>query len=160
MIKFFDLQLLNQSYEKAFHQKLQNVFDKGWYILGKEVQTFESNFAHFCGTKHCIGVGNGLDALLLILKGYIQLGIIKKGDEIIIRNGEIIPADALLVEGSGHIDYSFVTGESDTVDIRPGKEVFAGGRQVGEQLRIRIEKQFSQSYLMQLWKNENKKDKN
>lgn len=84
MIKFFDLQQLNQSYEEAFHKKMQNVFDKGWYILGNEVQLFESNFASYCGTKYCIGIGNGLDALVLILKGYIHLGKLQKGDEVIV----------------------------------------------------------------------------
>lgn len=84
MIPFFDLQQINHSYEAAFHQKIQAIFDKGWYILGSEVTTFESAFANYCGTKHCIGVGNGLDALVLILKGYIQLGKLQKGDEVIV----------------------------------------------------------------------------
>jgi dTDP-4-amino-4,6-dideoxygalactose transaminase len=60
------------------------VLDKGWFILGDEVQSFETNFANYCGTKYCIGVGNGLDALVLIFKGYIQLGKLQKGDEVIV----------------------------------------------------------------------------
>lgn len=90
MIKFFDLQQLNQSYEEALHNKMQSVIDKGWYILGEEVQLFESNFANYCGTKHCIGVGNGLDALVLILKGYIHLGKLQKGDEVIVPTNTFI----------------------------------------------------------------------
>ncbi len=84
MIKFLDLKKINQPYEEAFQKKLGYIMDKGWYILGEEVKTFESSFANYCGTKHCIGVGNGLDALVLIFKAYIQLGKLKKGDEVIV----------------------------------------------------------------------------
>jgi dTDP-4-amino-4,6-dideoxygalactose transaminase len=63
MIQFLDLHKINKPYEKAFHEKLQSVMDSGWYILGNEVKLFEENFANYCGSKHCIGVGNGLDAL-------------------------------------------------------------------------------------------------
>ncbi|PJJ09050.1 dTDP-4-amino-4,6-dideoxygalactose transaminase [Flavobacterium sp. 1] len=84
MIKFLDLKKINGPYETAFQEKLKSVLDSGWYILGNEVQAFESNFANYCGAKHCIGVGNGLDALVLIFKGYIQLGELQKGDEVIV----------------------------------------------------------------------------
>ncbi|MDI1303704.1 MAG: DegT/DnrJ/EryC1/StrS family aminotransferase, partial [bacterium] len=56
----------------------------GWYILGNEVTAFETNFAKYCGTQHCIGTGNGFDALVLIFKAYIQLGKLQKGDEVIV----------------------------------------------------------------------------
>ena len=84
MIKFLDLQKINAQYQEAFQQKLKSVLDKGWFILGDEVKTFEANFADYCGTKHCIGVGNGLDALVLIFKAYLQLGKLQKGDEVIV----------------------------------------------------------------------------
>jgi dTDP-4-amino-4,6-dideoxygalactose transaminase len=84
MIKFLDLKKINEPYENAFQEKLKAVLSSGWYILGNEVSIFETNFASYCGTKHCIGVGNGLDALVLIFKGYIQLGKIQKGDEVIV----------------------------------------------------------------------------
>ena len=84
MIKFLDLHKINQPYEALFQEKLKLVLDKGWYILGNEVVDFEKNFAAYCGTKFCIGVGNGLDALILIFKAYIELGILQKGDEIIV----------------------------------------------------------------------------
>ncbi|WP_298137316.1 DegT/DnrJ/EryC1/StrS aminotransferase family protein [Flavobacterium sp.] len=84
MIKFLDLQKINAQYQEQFQEKLKLVLDKGWFILGNEVKTFETNFANYCGTKHCIGVGNGLDALILILKGYIELGTLQKGDEVIV----------------------------------------------------------------------------
>ncbi|UFH46513.1 DegT/DnrJ/EryC1/StrS family aminotransferase [Flavobacterium galactosidilyticum] len=84
MIKFLDLKKINEPYEIAFQEKLKSVLDNGWYILGNEVKEFETNFANYCVTKHCIGVGNGLDALVLIFKGYIQLGKLQKGDEVIV----------------------------------------------------------------------------
>lgn len=84
MIKFLDLKKINQQYQDQFQQKMKLVLDKGWFVLGDEVKLFESNFANYCGVKHCIGVGNGLDALVLIFKGYIQLGKLQKGDEVII----------------------------------------------------------------------------
>ncbi len=84
MIKYLDLKQINQKYEAGFLEKSKQMFDSGWFILGKEVSEFEKSFADFCGVKFCIGVGNGLDALVLILKAYIQLGKIKRGDEIIV----------------------------------------------------------------------------
>lgn len=84
MIKFLDLHKINLQYEPAFQERFRSFLDKGWYILGEEVQAFEQQFAQYCGTKHCIGVGNGLDALVLIFKGYIELGKLKKGDEVIV----------------------------------------------------------------------------
>ncbi|HLF52088.1 DegT/DnrJ/EryC1/StrS family aminotransferase [Flavobacterium sp.] len=84
MIPFLDLHKINKPYEERFQQKLKVFLDKGWYILGDEVQLFEKNFALYCGAKHCIGVGNGLDALTLIFKAYIQLGKLQKGDEVIV----------------------------------------------------------------------------
>lgn len=84
MIKFLDLQKINAQYQEQFQQKMKLVLEKGWFVLGDEVKTFETNFADYCGAKHCIGVGNGLDALVLIFKGYIQLGKLQKGDEVIV----------------------------------------------------------------------------
>jgi dTDP-4-amino-4,6-dideoxygalactose transaminase len=84
MIKFLDLQQLNLGYQEQFQEKMKLVLDKGWFILGDEVKSFETNFANYCDAKFCIGVGNGLDALVLIFKAYIQLGKLQKGDEVIV----------------------------------------------------------------------------
>jgi dTDP-4-amino-4,6-dideoxygalactose transaminase len=84
MIKFLDLKKINAPYEAQFQENLKTFFDKSWYILGDEVKTFETNFATYNNAKHCIGVGNGLDALVLIFKAYIQLGKLQKGDEVIV----------------------------------------------------------------------------
>jgi dTDP-4-amino-4,6-dideoxygalactose transaminase len=84
MIPFLDLKKINEPYETAFQEKMKLVLDNGWYILGNEVKEFETSFANYCGTKYCVGVGNGFDALILIFKGYIQLGKLQKGDEVIV----------------------------------------------------------------------------
>ncbi|MFV5702767.1 DegT/DnrJ/EryC1/StrS family aminotransferase [Flavobacterium sp. XS2P12] len=84
MIPFLDLKKINEPYETAFQEKMKLVLDNGWYILGNEVKEFETSFANYCGTKYCVGVGNGFDALVLIFKGYIQLGKLQKGDEVIV----------------------------------------------------------------------------
>lgn len=84
MIPFLDLKKINQPYETAFQEKLKLVLDNGWYVLGNEVKEFETSFANYCGTEYCVGVGNGFDALVLIFKGYIQLGKLQKGDEVIV----------------------------------------------------------------------------
>jgi dTDP-4-amino-4,6-dideoxygalactose transaminase len=84
MIPFLDLKKINEPYETAFQEKLKLVLDNGWYVLGNEVKEFETSFANYCGTKYCVGVGNGFDALVLIFKGYIQLGKLQKGDEVIV----------------------------------------------------------------------------
>jgi dTDP-4-amino-4,6-dideoxygalactose transaminase len=84
MIKFLDLQKINLTHQEEIEQALISSFRSGWYILGESVQKFESNFAKYCGVKHCIGVGNGLDALILILRAYKELGALKDGDEVIV----------------------------------------------------------------------------
>ena len=84
MIHFLNLKKLNQPFEVAFQKKMKQFLEGGWYILGNEVKQFETDFAAYCGTKHCIGVGNGLDALVLIFKAYIHLGKLEKGDEVIV----------------------------------------------------------------------------
>lgn len=73
------------------------------------------------------------------------------GDILVIRSQEIIPADGILIKGSARIDYSFVTGESDPVQVQAGARIFAGGKQVGESIEISLTKRVAQSYLTRLW---------
>jgi len=98
MIKFLDLKKINQPYENAFQIKLKNVLERGWYILDDEVKLFEENFAAYCDSKHCIGVGNGFDALTLIFKGYIQLGKMQKGDEVIVPANTYIASIVSIIQ--------------------------------------------------------------
>ncbi len=84
MIKFLDLKAVNRSYEPELTKSVQRVINSGWYVLGNEVQAFEAEYAHFIGSNYCIGVANGLDALRLILKAYMELGLMQAGDEILV----------------------------------------------------------------------------
>ncbi len=89
-IPFLDLKKINAQYRTAFIDELSAVVDSGWYIMGDKLKAFETEFAAYCGTKYCIGVANGLDALILILEGYKQLGLMKDGDEVIVPSNTYI----------------------------------------------------------------------
>lgn len=84
MIKFLDLYKINARFEAKFQLKFKSFLNSGHYMLGDEVASFESSFAEYCGVKYCIGVSNGLDALILIFKAYIELGLLKKGDAVLV----------------------------------------------------------------------------
>lgn len=90
MIKFLDLYQINQEHKAELKEAFNRVLDSGWYIMGEELGKFESSFAKFCGCKHAIGVANGLDALILIIRAYKELGIFKDGDEIIVPSNTYI----------------------------------------------------------------------
>lgn len=79
---------------------------------------------------------------------------VMEGDRLLIRNEELIPADAILMRGDARIDYSFVTGESDPVRKVSGEQLYAGGKQMGSAIEVEVVKEVSQSYLTQLWSNE------
>lgn len=84
MIKFLDLQKINLAHQQEIEEKLLQVFRSGWYLLGNEVKNFETNFATYIGSPNAIGVANGLDALRLIFRAYLELGQFKVGDEVIV----------------------------------------------------------------------------
>ncbi|MDN3492604.1 DegT/DnrJ/EryC1/StrS family aminotransferase [Winogradskyella bathintestinalis] len=84
MIKFLDLHKINNRFRDEFKAAFSIALNDAHFILGKNVTNFENEFASYCGTKYCVGTANGLDALTLILKGYIHLGKLKKGDKVIV----------------------------------------------------------------------------
>jgi dTDP-4-amino-4,6-dideoxygalactose transaminase len=100
MINFLDLKNINLEYKNELLNAFEDVLDSGWFILGKSVKRFEEEFAAFCGVKHCVGVANGLDALILILEGYKALGFIKENDEVIVPSNTYI-ASILAVSKAG-----------------------------------------------------------
>lgn len=98
MIKFLDIKKLNSKYEQSFKEVNAQFLQSGEYILGNELKQFEDNFAKYCGVKHCIGVGNGYDALVLILKGYLQTGKLSKTDEVIVPANTFIASILAIIE--------------------------------------------------------------
>ena len=84
MIKYLDLKAINAQYDQEIHEAIRQVVDSGWYLKGEATKCFEQNYAEYIGTKYCIGCGNGLDALTLILRAYIEKGVMQLGDEIIV----------------------------------------------------------------------------
>jgi dTDP-4-amino-4,6-dideoxygalactose transaminase len=84
MIKFLDLQKINAQYADELKQVAAEVIDKGWCLLGERITTFEQLFCDYIGAKHTVACANGLDALRLILRAYIELGIMQEGDEVIV----------------------------------------------------------------------------
>lgn len=75
---------MNARDRAALIDAFTRVLDSGWYVLGKEVEAFEREYAAYCGTRHCVGVGNGLEALALILRAWMELGVLRAGDEVIV----------------------------------------------------------------------------
>tara|TARA_B110000114_G_scaffold2002_1_gene1906 strand:+ start:7359 stop:8459 length:1101 start_codon:yes stop_codon:yes gene_type:complete len=84
MIEFLSLKKVNALYADELKKAANRVIDSGWYVMGKELESFEQNYASFCGVKYALGVANGLDALRLIFKAYIEMGVMHKGDEVIV----------------------------------------------------------------------------
>ncbi|MGJ5642327.1 DegT/DnrJ/EryC1/StrS family aminotransferase [Formosa sp. S-31] len=84
MIKFLDLNKINKRFEAEFKTVFYEFLNSGQCILGKGVETFEKEFSEYCGARYCIGVGNGLDAITLIFKGYIELGLLATEDEVLV----------------------------------------------------------------------------
>lgn len=115
MIKFLDLQKINAQYQEELKAATANVIDSGWYILGNAVTQFEQDFAAYCTTKHCIGVANGLDALILVLRAYKLLGKLEEGDEVIVPANTFI-ATVLAVSANGLVPV-FVEPKASTFNI-------------------------------------------
>lgn len=113
MIKFLDLHKINERFRAQIDARFKQILDDGWYILGRQNEIFEKNFAAYCGVKHCIGVANGLDALNLIIKAY-GFG---PGDEIIVPANTYI-ATILAVSENGATPV-LVEPDINTYNINP-----------------------------------------
>ena len=100
MVKFLDLQKVTQKYSKEVHRAISRVVDSGWYLQGKENEAFEIDYANYIGTKYAIGCANGLDALIWIFRAYIEMGVMKIGDEIIVPANTYI-ASILAISENG-----------------------------------------------------------
>lgn len=83
-VPFLSLKDITDKYSSQIHEAVARVVDSGWYLQGKENADFEAAYASYIGTEHCIGVANGLDALILILRAYMEMGVMQPGDEVIV----------------------------------------------------------------------------
>lgn len=100
MIRFLDLQKITQKYAEEIHEAVDRVVDSGWYLQGKENERFEANYAQYIGTKYAVGCANGLDALIWIFRAYVEMGIMKPGDEVIVPANTYI-ASILAISENG-----------------------------------------------------------
>ncbi len=98
MIPFLDLKGINAQYKDEMVEAFTKVLDSGWYIQGLEVKTFEQEFADYCGVERCIGVANGLDALILIFRAYMEMGVLQEGDEVIVPANTYIASILAITE--------------------------------------------------------------
>jgi len=98
VIEFLDLKLINKQYANELKIASDRVIDSGWYILGNEVKCFEEKFAAYCSTNYAIGVASGLDALTLIFRAYIEMEIMKPGDEVIVPANTYIASILAITE--------------------------------------------------------------
>lgn len=97
-IPFLDLKAINNQYRQELIEAATRVIDSGWYIRGQEVENFEKEFADYCGSQYCVGVANGLDALILVLRAWKELGKLKEGDEIIVPANTYIASILAITE--------------------------------------------------------------
>ena len=115
MIPFLDLYKINQRFESDFQKQFNAFLDAESYILGTNVSAFEKEYAAYCGTKYCIGVGNGLDVLRLILEGYKALNTLSEGDEVLVASNTYI-ATILAIKQAGLIPV-LIASEDDTFNF-------------------------------------------
>jgi dTDP-4-amino-4,6-dideoxygalactose transaminase len=115
MILYEDLARLNQSFREEYRQKFQEILEKGWFILGDQVKSFEQAFAHYCRTAYCVGVANGLDALTLALRVYD----FPRGSEVIVPSNTFIAT--LLAVLHNDLQPVLVEPAIDTYNLNPAK---------------------------------------
>ncbi|MFL4934002.1 DegT/DnrJ/EryC1/StrS family aminotransferase, partial [Escherichia coli] len=99
-VDFLNLQAVNALYEQELKDACCRVINSGWYISGTELKAFEGEFAKWCGSKYCVGVANGLDALILTIRAWKLLGKLKDGDEILVPANTYI-ATVLAISENG-----------------------------------------------------------
>ncbi len=119
MIPFLDLKGLNAQYRAELIEACTKVIDSGWYIQGNECKGFDKEFAQYCSTKYAIGVANGLDALILILRAYKEMGIMNDGDEVIVPSNTYIAS--ILAISQNNLVPVLVEPDRNTYLIDPSK---------------------------------------
>lgn len=118
MIDFLNLKDINKQIISELKEASDRVIESGWYISGKELDSFERNFAEYCNVKHCLGVANGLDALTLTIRAWKELGRVREGDEVIVPSNTYI-ASILAISENG-LKPVLVEPSEETFNINPG----------------------------------------
>lgn len=119
MIKFLDLQKITNQHSEEISEAINRVVSSGWFLQGKENEIFEKNYATYIGTRFAVGCANGLDALYLIFRAYIETGVMKPGDEVIVPANTYI-ASILAISQNGLVPV-LVEPDIDTYQIDPEK---------------------------------------
>ena len=119
MIKFLDLEKVTASHGEEINEAVTRVVNSGWYLQGKENEKFEKDFADYIGTDYCVGCANGLDALIWIFRAYIEMGVMKPGDEVIVPANTYI-ASILAISENGLVPV-LVEPDINTYQIDPEK---------------------------------------
>lgn len=115
IIKYLNLKDINGLYDTELREAISSVLDSGWYLKGEATQRFEQHYAQYIGTRYCVGCGNGLEALKLILRAYIEMGVMQRGDEVIVPANTYI-ASILAVSACG-LKPILVEPSPDTLQI-------------------------------------------
>ena len=115
MIHYLPLGDINARYDAEIREAIGCVLDSGWYLRGEVTQRFERHYADYIGTRHCVGVANGLDALTLILRAYKEMGVMREGDEVIVPANTFI-ATILAITENGLIPV-LVEPDVETLEI-------------------------------------------
>ncbi|MDE6859055.1 MAG: DegT/DnrJ/EryC1/StrS family aminotransferase [Duncaniella sp.] len=119
MIKFLDLEKVTAKYADEINEAASRVVNSGWYLQGKENEKFEKDFADYIGTNYAVGCANGLDALIWIFRAYVEMGVMKPGDEVIVPANTYI-ASILAISENGLVPV-LVEPDIDTYQIDPDK---------------------------------------
>lgn len=115
MINYLSLQKVTALHESEITAAVNQVLHSGWYLQGEHIALFEKNYAQYTGTKYCVTCGNGLDALCLILRAYIELGLLKEGDEVIVPANTYIATILSITEN--HLIPILVEPDINTLEI-------------------------------------------
>ena len=117
MINFLDLKAINARYQIELKKACERVIDSGWYIMGNELSEFELEFAEYCGVKYAIGVANGLDALILVIQAWKELGKLQSGDEVIVQANTYIASVLAITEND--LIPVLVEPDPDSYNLKP-----------------------------------------
>jgi dTDP-4-amino-4,6-dideoxygalactose transaminase len=118
-VSFLNLKKINNQYQQELYEACKRVIDSGWYISGQEVEAFESAFAEYCNVEHCVGVGNGLDALTLTLRAWKEQGKLTEGDEVIVPANTYIASILAITEN--RLTPVLVEPDIQTYNIDPAR---------------------------------------